>query len=194
MEFVTFEEAWSLLRRLGLNKVTDAPNEMRFELTDSPSVVVLDVAANDHVDIKSLPKEMRRVPRNAIANFVEALVHKMHLQRTYVIPIGKWRQIFEAVSHGMVSNAAWRGVDTSASVELNTRDPLQFNLADAHTLRDLIKVILRDGRGIEHGITLCSDGAPLVIEVMPAGEMIIFAGRPDLAKQCEELLAHAKAD
>ncbi|MEI6024714.1 MAG: hypothetical protein WCP80_09025 [Phycisphaerales bacterium] len=194
MEFVTFEEAWSLLRRLGVNKVTDAPNEMRFELTDSPSVVVLDVAANDHVDIKSLPKEMRRVPRNAIANFVEALVHKMHLQRTYVIPIGKWRQIFEAVSHGMVSNAAWRGVDTSASVELNTRDPLQFNLADAHTLRDLIKVILRDGRGIEHGITLCSDGAPLVIEVMPAGEMIIFAGRPDLAKQCEELLAHAKAD
>ena len=75
MEFVTFEEAWSLLRRLGVNKVTDAPNEMRFELADSPSVVVLDVAANDHVDIKSLPKEMRRVPRNAIANFVEALVH-----------------------------------------------------------------------------------------------------------------------
>ena len=194
MEFVTFEEAWSLLRRLGVTKVTDAPNEMRFELADSPSVVVIDVAANDHVDIKSLPKEVRRVERNAIANFVEALVHKMHLQRTYVIPIGKWRQIFEAVSHGMVSNAAWRGVDTSASVELNTRDPLQFNLADAHTLRDLIKVILRDGRGIEHGITLCSDGAPLVIEVMPAGEMIIFAGRPDLAKQCEELLAHAKAD
>jgi len=58
----------------------------------------------------------------------------------------------------------------------------------------LIKVILRDGRGIEHGITLCSDGAPIVIEIMPAGEMIIFAGRPDLAKQCQELLAHAKAD
>ena len=149
MEFVTFEEAWSLLRRLGVTKVTDAPNEMRFELADSPSVVVIDVAADDHPEIKSLPPEVRRVARNAIANFVEALVHKMHLQRTYVIPIGKWRQIFEAVSHGMVSNAAWRGVDTSASVELNTRDPLQFNLADAHTLRDLIKVILRDGRGIE---------------------------------------------
>ena len=194
MEFVTFEEAWSLLRRLGVTKVTDASKEMRFELADSPSVVVIDVAADDHPEIKSLPHEVRRVARNAIANFVEALVHKMHLQRTYVIPIGKGRQIFEAVSHGMVSNAAWRGVDTSASVELNTRDPLQFNLADAHTLRDLIKVILRDGRGIEHGITLCSDGAPIVIEIMPAGEMIIFVGRPDLAKQCQELLAHVKAD
>ncbi len=194
MEFVTFEEAWSLLRRLGVTKVTDAPKEMRFELADSPTVVVLDVAANDHAEIQTLPKEMRRVERNAIANFVEALVHKMHLQRTFVIPVGKWRQIFEAVSHGMVANAAWRGVDTSASVELNTRDPLQFYLADTHTLRDLIKVILRDGRGIEHGITICCDGAPIVIEVMPAGEMIIFTGRADLAKQCDELLAQAKAD
>ena len=79
MEFVTFEEAWSLLRRLGVTKVSDAPKEMRFELADSPSVVVLDVAANDHADIKSLPTQMRRVPRNAIANFVETLVHKMHL-------------------------------------------------------------------------------------------------------------------
>ena len=74
MEFVTFEEAWSLLRRLGVTKVTDAPKEMRFELADSPSVVVIDVAADDHPEIKSLPHEVRRVARNTIANFVEALV------------------------------------------------------------------------------------------------------------------------
>ncbi|MCE9618399.1 MAG: hypothetical protein K8R92_00625 [Planctomycetes bacterium] len=194
MEFVTFEEAWSLLRRLGVTKATDTPKEFRLELADSPSVVVIDVAAADHAEIKSLPADLRRVPRNAIANFIEALVHKMHLQRTYLIPVGNWRKVFEAVSPGMASSPAWRMVDAAACVELNTRDPLVFTLADAHTLRDLIRVILKDGRGIEHGVTLCSDGAPLVIEVMPAGEMIIFAGRPELARQCTELLAHVKAD
>ena len=73
MEFVTFEEAWSLLRRLGVTKVTDAPKEMRFELADSPSVVVIDVAADDHPEIKSWSRQgveagstllqMLRIPR-----------------------------------------------------------------------------------------------------------------------------------
>jgi hypothetical protein len=29
---------------------------------------------------------------------------------------------------------------------------------------------------------------------MPRGEMVVFAGHGSLAKQCEELLAHAKVD
>jgi hypothetical protein len=194
VEFVTLDEAWTPLRRLGVTKSVETPKELRLELPDDPAVVVIDVAANDHAELKSLPASLKRVPRNAIAHFLEALVHKMHLQRSYLIPVGNWRRIFEAVSQGMAGNAAWRAVDAAACVELNTRDPLVFNLADAHTLCQLIRVLLRDGRGPEHGVTLCSDGAPLVVEVMPAGEMIIFAGKPDLARQCEELLAHAKDD
>ena len=194
MEFLEPEEAWAPLRRQGVVKVVDTPNELRLELADSDTVVVMDIATEDHPDAKSLPKEIRRVPRGAIANFVEAVVHKMHLQRTFAIPVGRWREIFDAVSEGMKSNAAWREVDTSASIELNRRDPLEFGPANAHTLRDLVRTLLASAHESEHGLTLCSDGAPLVMEIMPRGEMIVFAGHASLAKQCEELLAHAKVD
>ena len=194
MEFLDPEEAWAPLRRQGVVKVVDTPKELRLELADSDAVVVMDIATEDHPDATTLPAAIRRVPRGALANFVEAVVHKMHLQRTFAIPVGRWREIFDAVSEGMKANAAWREVDTSASIELNRRDPLEFGPANAHTLRDLVRTLLDAARDSDHGLTLCSDGAPLVMEIMPRGEMIVFAGHASLAKQCEELLAHAKVD
>lgn len=193
MEFVEPEEAWAGLRRQGVVKAVESKQELRLEL-DGEQTVVMDVACEDHPGAGDLPASIQRVPRAAMANFVEAVVHKMHLQRTFAIPVGRWREIFDAVSEGMKANPAWREVDTSASIELNRRDPLEFGPANAHTLRDLIRTLLTTARDSEHGLTLCSDGAPLVIEIMPRGEMILFAGHRNLAKQCEELLAHAKVD
>ncbi len=193
MEFIDLDEAWADLRRQGVVKVVDSPKELRLEL-DGDAAVVMDIATEDHPEVGDLPATIRRVPRGVVANFVEAIVHKMHLQQTYAIPVGRWREIFDAVSDGMASNAAWREVDTSASIEMNKRDPLVFGPANAHTLRDLVKTLLHTAKDSNHGLTLCSDGAPLVLEIMPRGEMVVFAGHGSLAKQCEELLAHAKMD
>ena len=193
MEFIDLDEAWADLRRQGVVKVVDSPKELRLEL-DGDAAVVMDIATEDHPEVGDLPKSIRRVPRGVVANFVEAIVHKMHLQQTYAIPVGRWREIFDAVSDGMAGNAAWREVDTSASIEMNKRDPLVFGPANAHTLRDLVKTLLHTAKDSNHGLTLCSDGAPLVLEIMPRGEMVVFAGHGSLAKQCEELLAHAKID
>ena len=193
MEFVEPEEAWAGLRRQGVVKAVDSKQELRLEL-DGDATVVMDVACDDHPGARDLPATIQRVPRAALANFVEAVVHKMHLQRTFAIPVRRWREIFDSVSEGMKTNAAWREVDTSASIELNTRDPLSFSPANAHTLRDLLKTLLLEARDTDHGITLCSDGTPLVVEIMPRGEMIVFAGHAQLAKQCQELLAHARRD
>ncbi len=193
MEFIDLDEAWADLRRQGVVKVVDSPKELRLEL-DGDAAVVMDIATEDHPEVGDLPKSIRRVPRGVVANFVEAIVHKMHPQQTYAIPVGRWREIFDAVSDGMAGNAAWREVDTSASIEMNKRDPLVFGPANAHTLRDLVKTLLHTAKDNNHGLTLCSDGAPLVLEIMPRGEMVVFAGHGSLAKQCEELLAHAKVD
>ncbi|MFZ4697445.1 MAG: hypothetical protein ACOYMO_05520 [Phycisphaerales bacterium] len=193
VEFIDLDEAWADLRRQGVVKVVDSPKELRLEL-DGDAAVVMDIATEDHPEVGDLPATIRRVPRGAVANFVEAIVHKMHLQQTYAIPVGRWREIFDAVSDGMAGNAAWREVDTSASIEMNKRDPLVFGPANAHTLRDLVKTLLHTAKDSNHGLTLCSDGAPLVLEIMPRGEMVVFAGHGSLAKQCEELLAHAKVD
>jgi len=122
VEFIDLDEAWADLRRQGVVKVVDSPKELRLEL-DGDAAVVMDIATEDHPEVGDLPATIRRVPRGAVANFVEAIVHKMHLQQTYAIPVGRWREIFDAVSDGMAGNAAWREVDTSASIEMNKRDP-----------------------------------------------------------------------
>ncbi len=194
MEFVELEEAWADLRRQGVVKTVETPKELRLELAENDSLVVIDIAADDHPEVGDLPSTIQRVPRNALANFIEALVHKMHLQQTFAFPVGRWREIFDAVSDGMASNLAWREVDTSASIEMNKRDPLVFGPANAHTLRDLVKNLLKNAKDTDHGLTLCSDGAPLVVEIMPRGEMVVFAGHASLAKQCMELLASVKPD
>jgi hypothetical protein len=193
VEFVEPEEAWAGLRRQGVVKAVDSKQELRLEL-DGDATVVMDVACEDHPAAGDLPPSIVRVPRAAMSNFVEAVVHKMHLQRTFAIPVRRWREIFDAVSEGMKTNTAWREVDTSASIELNTRDPLAFSPANAHTLRDLLRTLLQEARDTDHGLTLCSDGTPLVMEIMPRGEMIVFAGHAQLAKQCRELLSGARRD
>ena len=48
---------------------------------------MIDVAADDHPEIKSLPHEVRHVARNAIANFVEALVHKQFSKKPELIEL-----------------------------------------------------------------------------------------------------------
>ena len=89
VEFVELEEAWVSLRRQGVVKAVDSPSELRLELADSAGVVVLDIATHDHPDANDLPDTIRRVPRGAVANFVEAVVHKMHLQRTFAMPVDR---------------------------------------------------------------------------------------------------------
>ena len=84
MEFIDLDEAWADLRRQGVVKVVDSPKELRLEL-DGDAAVVMDIATEDHPEVGDLPKSIRRVPRGVVANFVEAIVHKMHLQQTYAI-------------------------------------------------------------------------------------------------------------
>ena len=85
------------------------------------------------------------------------------------------------------------GATGSATIELPAR-ARAGSVANAPQDLEAGGALLTTARDSEHGLTLCSDGAPLVIEIMPRGEMILFAGHRNLAKQCEELLAHAKVD
>lgn len=193
MEFVSYSEAWAALQQQGLEEAERTETELHLALRETPQVVVIDVAASDHRLAASLPPEVRRVPRAAIPVIVEGIVHKLGLDPVLVIPVGRWRSVFEAVSTGMAHSEAWKAIDQMASVELNTRDPLMLGPTDHHSLGELLRVLLTDGTKDIQGISVAAPGSSMLIEVLPSGQMIIFLGNAHLAAQAREVIDQAAA-
>ncbi len=193
MEFVQFEEAWRLLRAVGVEEASRTESELRLALVEGPQSACIDIASTDHPDANRLPEDMPRVDRSVLPSVVEAIIHKLHLTAAYVVPVGHWRQLFDAVAEGMASNEKWRSTDSEATIELNTRDPLQFLPADFHTLRDLVGCVLTSGTDATHGIAIATTGSPILVEIMPRGEVTIYTGRADLAHVVTDLIAHASS-
>ncbi len=192
MDFVEFDLAWKQLAPRGVVEASDASDSLRLALVEGAPVV--DIAAKDHAREPSLPTEIRRMSRARMAELVEALVHKLHLQEVLVFPVGKWRQVFDAVSERMAKHELWAAIDGSASVELNRRDPIVFEQGDHHVLRALVQCVLESGGDNAQGIGVATPGAAIVLDVVPAGELSIFCGTPALEKQVLELIAHLKPE
>jgi hypothetical protein len=93
-----------------------------------------------------------------------------------VIPVGRWRHVFEAVAKPMSAHEHWREIDAAATVELNTRDPLSFEPAHHHLLRDLVSAVVSSGGGATQGVSVVAVGMRIVLEVLPDGQMIVFVG------------------
>lgn len=193
MEFVAFEEAWRVLKPTGVESASASADELRLSIAEGPQSGCIDIAAADHPSAARLPADLLRLERPRIATAIEAIIHKLHLTQVHVIPVGHWRELFEAVAVPMASSAKWGATDSAATVELNTRDALLFLPADFHTLRELVLAVLTAGTSPRHGIALCSSGSPLVIEVMPAGEVSLFYGKSDLRRVVSDVLTHVQA-
>lgn len=193
VEFVAFEEAWRLLKPIGVEVSSRTAEELRLSISEGDHSGCIDIAASDHAHVAKLPADMLRLTRAGLATSIEAIIHKLHLTQAHVIPVGHWRELFEAVAEPMAANAKWRAIDSAATVELNTRDALVFAPADFHSLRELALAVLTAGSMPRHGISICSRGSPMVIEVMPAGEVTIFYGKSELHRVVSNVLAHVQS-
>lgn len=193
MEFVSFEEAWRLLKPIGVEVASRSDQELRLSISEGEHSGCMDIAASDHAHAAKLPADMPRLTRAVLATSIEAIIHKLHLTQANVIPVGHWRELFEAVAEPMAANEKWRAIDSAATVELNTRDALVFRPADFHILRDLALAVLTAGSTPRHGIAICSSGSPMVIEVIPAGEVTIYYGKSELRRVVSDVLAHVQS-
>ncbi|MBX3355512.1 MAG: hypothetical protein KF724_07410 [Phycisphaeraceae bacterium] len=194
VEFISYSEAWPALQLQGLEEADRNDRELHLGLLEDERVVVIDVAANDHRLAATLPGTVLRVPREAMPAIVEGVVHKLRIDPVLLIPVGHWRDVFDAVSFEMAENAPWKAIDQMASVELNTRDPLLLGPGDHHTLRDLVRALLKAGSNDTQGISVAATGTKILIEVLPCGQMIVFAGNPHLGAQVREVIDHAAAN
>lgn len=192
MEFVEHPLTWNRLRTQGVVTSEDVPGQLRIDLDDSTAVVTFDVAAQDHPQVGSLATAIRRVPRAEFGPIVEGIVHKLKLPETVVIPVGTWRDVFEAVAKPMSVHEQWRAIDAAATVELNTRDPLLFGPEHHHLLRDLVDAVT-SGERTAQGIAVVGVGMRVVVEVLPIGQMIVFAGDEHLAHPVRAVIDHHSA-
>ena len=192
MEFIEHPLTWSRLRAQGVLSAEEPEGELRIDLDDSTRVVTFDVAAIDHPDASRLPAGIVRVERAEIGPIVEGIVHKLKLPEVVAIPVGKWRSVFEAVAKPMSVHGQWRAIDAAATVELNTRDPLLFGPEHHHLLRDLVDAVTLGERAAQ-GIAVVGVGMRVVVEVLPIGQMIVFAGDEHLAHPVRAVIDHHSA-
>ena len=91
--------------------------------------------------------------------------------------------MFDVVTPALADNEQWMAIDSEATVELNTRDPLVCELRDLHLLRAVVDAILGSRETLEQGISIAAVRAPLLVEVEPAGGVLLTIGNESLADE-----------
>jgi len=186
VEFVDHGETIEALKEQGLREVPDGENLIGLALDDSRDVVHLHLSYDESTCAPHEGADVVQVEKGQLPDAVEHLLHKLHLSQVLLIPVGKWRKVFDAVAFSLADNQEWQAIDTAATVVLNTRDPLLAEPVDFHTINALIKALLNDAEDPDQGLMITTTTAPLMIEIVPDRAIRVSIGDPVLADEVVE--------
>ena len=192
MEFVSYREAIEALSDLGVAEIREGDERLFLQLPDSDQNVHLHLACTES---STLPRDgamVHAIEKSRLPQLVEHLMHKLHLKEVLLVPVGKWRKVFDAVAFALASNEDWQEVDAMATVELNTRDPLLCGPTDFHTVAALIEALLQSAETPDQGLTLTTTLRPMMVEIVPDGAARITVGDPVLADQIVQRVARSE--
>jgi len=191
LDFLTEQEINDLLLDLGISQQPEGDNCILLKMDDEHTAVK---HCLDNADCLPCGSDEEThcfdMPTEAMVESVVGAIHKIHEGRTLLLPVGKWRSAFDAVAFSMSEDEPWQEFDASATIKLNTRDPLLFESGDEHTLVGLVKALMNDGETIEQGVFLIPVGAPLLIHIQPGGPVKFWFGNDVLADEIRELYAN----
>ena len=193
MEFFEFDRAWRTLTDEEVVTLTgDAPADLDVlqidyhERRDAHRTVF---AMRDGHEPDVVDAEVLEVSRAQAGGVLEHILHKLHLAPRLIFPIGTWRPVFDVVTPVLTDNEQWMAIDSEATIELNTREPLVCELRDLHLLRAVVDVILGHAETLEQGISIAALQAPLLVEVEPAGGVLLTIGNESLADEVRAIAA-----
>lgn len=194
MEFLEFDRAWRTLSDEDVVTLNgDAPADLDTlqidydERRDAHRTIF--ASRPDHEsDVANA--EILEIPRERAGEVLEHILHKLHLAPLLILPIGRWRSIFDVVTPNLTDNEQWVAIDSEATVELNTRDPLICEPRDLHLLRTVVETILEHSEELPQGVSIAAIQAPLLVEVEPSGGVLLTIGNEGLA---DEVRAIAQA-
>jgi len=186
LDFAAFDEAWESLAPLRVIRLeTSTDEEFRPGLDDDDELVILDLLGKTpNADSISMQIDAERA-----ADALEALLHKLHLAPVLLFPIGRWRHVFDAITYELADNEEWQEIESTATIELNTHDPLMCEPQDLHLVHDVLATVLKSGKTPNQGMTLTALGKPLVICIEPPDHLHIELLSESLAAEVRGLLA-----
>ena len=186
VEFISEGEVAELLQSHGITQVSEDEDHVYCRMGDE--------AASHHVhlcvpDAESEPREgaqVYQIEADRMESVLNHVLHKLHHNQFILIPVGKWRSIFDAVAFSLAENEEWQAIDAAATVELNTRDPLLADAGDLHLLCDLVGAIIRDSETPDHGLMMITAGVPVVLELVSADVVRMSFGNQAVAEEVAE--------
>lgn len=190
MEFVERRQMTEALRGKGVvETVRDELVLLSLDPARLGGTVALSSAGRDGVPPGAIVVE---VPADRLATTLETAIHKFHLFPLYLVPAAKWRTVFATVAFGLASNPQWTEIDSTATVELNTRDPLLCDPGHLHVLGALVRVLLAEGgEDVNATLHLVAPGKTLVATVTPGRPITIECGDAGTAAALAEAARHA---
>ncbi len=104
MEFVAYDEVMELLREHGVREVAEGDGGVCLELTGNQEVVHLHLASENSEIVPREGARVLRVDTQRLAGAVKHIIHKLHLSQVLLIPVAKWRYVFDAVAFSLADN------------------------------------------------------------------------------------------
>ncbi|MHC5004655.1 MAG: hypothetical protein ACYTJ0_16195 [Planctomycetota bacterium] len=183
MEFVNQSEIVDLLRNYGCEEVTEGEDRVRLSMQDQEGVVHLHLATETSTTTPRDGAKVMSVPTDELPSMIERIIHGLNLSDLLLIPVAKWRKVFDAVAFSLAANEEWQEFDATATVELNTRDPLLCGPADHPLVVELVRALISDAEGPDQGLMLTSTGVPVLAEIIPDGSIRLSFGNQVLADE-----------
>jgi len=183
VEFVAASEVTPVLKQQGIRESSRTEDCVHLELVGNDQTVHLHFACKES---SAEPREgatVVTIDRSRIPEVVSHLIHRLGLPQVLLIPVGKWRKVFDAVAFSLAENEDWQEVDAMATVELNTRDPLLCEPADFHTLEALVQALMNDASEQDQGLVMTTTITPMLVEILPDGAVRMSIGNPVLADE-----------
>lgn len=187
MEFVGFAEVWTELKARGLVERERGDRSLRLGIDPGRHPVTVRLGGTpDGAPDLCVPCDGERA-----AAALETALHKLHLASLYVIPIGRWREVFDALSFGLAAHDAWREIESQASLQQNGRDPLLCAPRDLHLLREMVRLLIVEGEpNAGQTISIIATGQLLVADVEPQKPILVAVGSATVAQQIRDAAAH----
>lgn len=198
MEFLQFDRAWKTLASeevvtLGGESPTDI-EFLQIDYDERRQAHRTAFSSREGHDLDVENAEVLEISREKAGEVLEHILHKLHVAPLLILPIGKWRPVFDLVTPALTDNEQWISIDSEASIKMNTRDPLVCEPRDLHLLRAVVEAILRDGEEMAQGISIAAIQAPVLVEVEPAGGILLTIGNEGLADEVRAVADAFKVD
>ena len=189
MEFISENEVYEVLKEFGIERVQVNDDRIELQMHSDDLIVQFHLASKESRATPHDGSETITIEKERLSNVVEHMLHLMHVTQILLIPLGKWRSVFDAVAFSLAESEAWQAVDAAATVELNRRDPLLCEPADFSTINELISALFNDAESPDQGLMLVSSSAPILIEIVPDGALRVSIGNQVLADEVSEAFA-----